>query len=185
MIHIGIISSVDYQAGTVRAKIPDMDDFITGPLIVFQGRTRNTKDYNMPEIDEMGLVILLPHGGSHGFYIGSGYSKNVSAPEGAGKGKRIVIFDDGTKVEYDKVAHKLVVECVGSVAVTTAENMDFTAKKMTLKGTGGIVLDGEVTHNNGGYTNPNGDVKAGEISLKNHKTTNITAGLDKSGPPSA
>ena len=176
MINIGYVSSVDYQAGTVRVKIPDMDDFITGALIVFQGRTKDTKDYQMPDIEEMGIVILLPHGNSQGFYIGSGYSKTVAVPEGAAKGKRMVVFDDGTKVEYDKGTHKLTVECVGDIEVSS--------NSTTIR-SNNIIFDGPVTHNNGDYINPDGDVTAGEISLKNHKTTKVTAGLGISGPPSA
>ncbi|WP_372714750.1 phage baseplate assembly protein V [Ilyobacter sp.] len=176
MIHVGYISSVNYESGTVRVKIPDMDDFITGSLIVFQGRTNDTKDYEMPDIEEMGLVILLPNGNSHGFYIGSGYSKTVPVPEGAGKGKRMVVFDDGTKVEYDKTAHKLTIECVG--------NIEVSSNSTTIR-SNNIIFDGPVTHNNGDYNNPGGDVTAGDISLKNHKTTKVTAGLGVSGPPSA
>lgn len=185
MIHIGVVTAVNYQDGTVRVKISDLDDFVTGPLIVFQGRTKDTKDYYMPDIDEMGLVILLPHGGSHGFYLGSGYSKNVPLPEGAGKGKRIVVFDDGTRIEYDKEGHKLTVECVGSTKVTAAENIEFIANNVMLKGTSGIVFDGAVTHNNGDYINPEGDVKAGEITLKTHKTKDVEPGSGTSGLPTA
>jgi|GEM_PF-635476 len=184
MLSMGIVSTVNYAAGTVKVKMPDRDDLISGDLIVLQGRSKSSKDYDMPDIDELGLALFLP-GSSQGFYLGSGYSSADTIPEGAGKGKRMVVFDDGTKVEYDKTESKLTVECVGDVSVTSSSNMDFSAETIKISASNGITLDGDVSQENGDYENSDGEVTASGIPLSTHVTTKVTAGLSKSGPPSA
>ena len=107
------------------------------------------------------------------------YSDQFAAPA-ASDTLHVLRFADGAQIHYDTEAHALQATLPsGGTASITAD--------------GGITLNGPLTVN--GKTMLNGDatitgtakattdVIGGGISLKNHKTTGVTAGTALSGGP--
>ena len=71
LIRLGNVSSINYEAGTIRVTYPDLDNSVTDdlPVLHFGGK------YKMPEIDEDVLVLHLSNGAEVGFVAGSYWSE--------------------------------------------------------------------------------------------------------------
>ena len=135
--------------------------------------------WSAPAIDEQ-VVVLSPAGDlADGVVLRGLYSDQFAAPA-ASDTLHVLRFADGAQIHYDTEAHALQATLPsGGTASITAD--------------GGITLNGPLTVN--GKTMLNGDatitgtakattdVIGGGISLKNHKTTGVTAGTALSGGP--
>lgn len=176
LIRVGKVSSVDYQRATARVVFPDDDDIVSYDLPVLHRNAVKNKDYNMPDINERVVCLFLPSGVETGFILGSIYTKEVLPPETSGN-FRTVVFDDGTRVRYDREKHQftmeieetkitanrqdVIINTPNSVNVTTASNATVNAPSIVLNG------DVEVT----GTLTAAVDVLAQGISLVNHTHT--------------
>ena len=81
LIRIGSVSSINYEAGTIRVTYPDLDDSVTDdfPVLHFGGK------YKMPDIGEDVLVLHLSNGTEVGFVAGS-YWTDDDPPSFSGPG---------------------------------------------------------------------------------------------------
>lgn len=81
LIRIGSVSSINYEAGTIRVTYPDLDDSVTDdfPVLHFGGK------YKMPDIGEDVLVLHLSNGTEVGFVAGS-YWTDDDPPAFSGPG---------------------------------------------------------------------------------------------------
>lgn len=121
IMRVGVVSSVDPEAGTVRVAFKDRDNMESYDLPVLVKNTLENRDYWMPDIDEQVLCVFLPIGLESGFVLGSFYTEKVTPPA-AELSKRVIEFKDGTRIEYDRDAHKLqidVPESAGKVVVNS------------------------------------------------------------------
>lgn len=181
MIRFGTVSIVNHDKGTVKVHFEDLEDQ-SAELQVFQGRNKGTKQYSMPQIGERGLCLLVSNGNS-GMYLGSGYDLPAPVMSNAGEGKTITIFSDGTQVIYDEKASKLYLDCKKEIEVVCPQ-IKITGD-ITINGniaiTGNIDLKGKLDSTES--VNAAKDISAAGISLKDHTHTNVTSGIDKSGPP--
>jgi phage baseplate assembly protein V len=112
---------------------------------------------------------------------------DVDTPDpGAGPGKFRKVFEDGTVLEYDKIAHKFT----GTIAGTA----QITAEAVTIIGnvtiTGNLAFSGTLSGGEGSALSFDGstlkapDVEAaGTVSLKTHVHTDVTVGSGLTGPP--
>lgn len=169
MIRYGTISIVNYEKGTVKAVLEDIND-TTAELIVFQGRNKGTKQYSMPVVGEHGLCLIADNGDS-GYYLGAGFNEAETVMQGAGQGKTITLYPDGTQILYDEKTSKLFVDC--------KKDIEIICPKISI--TGDITINGNIQLNGG--MNATDDVVADGVSLVNHKQTGVKAGGDTSGPP--
>lgn len=181
MIRYGIVSNVFYNKGTVIVEFPDLN-IPSDELIVFQGRTHSVKYYSMPKIGEIGLC-LLNETGTSGYYLGAGFSGKNPLPANAGEGKYITLYPDSTTILFDENSSKLYIDCKKEIEII-CPNIVIAGN---IKITGDVAIDGSlnVTKNinaEGGMESK-GDVKAGNISLKSHRTSGVKAGADISGLP--
>lgn len=175
-IRFGTISFVNYKKGTVKAVYNDLN--ITSPeLVVFQGRNKGTKHYEMPKIGENGLCLLTETGG-RGYYLGSGYDDEEIVMADAGEGKHITLYPDGTLIQYDENSSTLTINCKKNLNIK-CPTVNIVAKELNITAKTNIVGPVTVT----GPIQATEDILAGKISLKNHKTPGIKAGNDVSGPP--
>ena len=164
MIRFGTVSIVNNEKGKVKVTFQDLGTQ-SEELIVYQGRTTGTKEYQMPVVGENGLCLIVDNGNT-GYYLGSGFSLANPVPEGAAEGKDIKVYSDGTRIEYDEKTSRLYIDCKKKIEITCPEI--FINGKVKVKG------DIEVIE---------GDIKADGISLKKHLTTGVSSGKDVSGPP--
>ena len=153
----------------------DDDGFTSYDLPVIQPNTLKNRDYRMPDIGEDAVCIFLPTGTSEGFIIGSIYAGDVTPPTGNAD-TRMVEFEDGTVIAYDRSSHVLKADVKGTVEVTASEKVVITAPQIILNGaissysqTGGsgtMAVNG--TMDITGDITGQSDITASGVSLKSH-----------------
>jgi len=116
VIRIGIVTQVYDDRATVRVQFPDDDEEVSWEFPVLQRKTLRDKDYWLPDVGEHVVVVMLPYGQEQGFVIGAIYSDVERPPEGT-RDKRVVVFEDGTRLEYDRKNHRLYADVKGDVEV--------------------------------------------------------------------
>ncbi|WP_372168718.1 phage baseplate assembly protein V [Xanthomonas axonopodis] len=175
-IRLGTVAEVNLATSRCRLQVGEMlTDYL--PWVVTLAGT--TIVWSPPAIGEQ-VVVLSPAGDlADGVVLRGLYSDQFAAPA-ASDTLHVLRFADGAQIHYDTGAHALQATLPsGGTASITAD--------------GGITLNGPLTVN--GKTMLNGDatiagtakattdVIGGGISLKNHKTTGVTAGSALSGGP--
>lgn len=139
LIKIGEVSSIDPVKCTARVVFDDDDALVSYDLQVLQRNTYANHDYAMPDIGEDVICIFLPSGGEEGFILGSVYAGEITPPESDGN-KRTTEFSDGTKITYDRAAHKLDIS-IGETKIT-ADTQSVTVKApQTVNVEGGQVVN--------------------------------------------
>ena len=116
IIRIGIVTQVYDDRATVRVQFPDDDEEVSWEFPVLQRKTLRDKDYWLPDIGEHVVVVMLPYGQEQGFVIGALYSDAERPPEST-RDKKVIVFEDGTRIEYDRKNHKLYADVKGDVEV--------------------------------------------------------------------
>lgn len=192
MIRYGEVSSVFPEKGTVKVVFKDLTDIPSAELPVFQGRTHKTKHYSLPKIGEVGLC-LFPENSFSGFYLGSGYDKEIKIPTGANENIEITIFDDGTIVSYDENKSKFYINCKNEIEVISANKIKINCPSIEIEATTTKIISptlniiGNINHdgnfNTTGAIVAQGEVTGNGISLSTHIHRDVKAGLDKTGGP--
>lgn len=137
LIRVGRVSSVDPKTATARVVF-EAQGVVSHELPVLQRQTLRNKDYWLPDVGEHVVCLFLPTGNAEGFVIGAIYS-DEDLPPVSSQDKRVVRFEDGTVIEYDRASHTLTINAVGPINIVAASNVNVA-----------------------------GDVIADGISLKNH-----------------
>lgn len=148
LIKIGEVSSIDPAKCTARVVFDDEDSIVSYDLPVLQRNTLKNHDFAMPDIGEDAIVLFFGEGQEDGVIIGSIYAGEVTPPEST-ENRRTVVFDDDTRVCYDRQEHKLTVtiegtEIVfnrqdGSITVPNAVTINCTTA--TVKASSSVTLD--------------------------------------------
>lgn len=127
IVRDGVVSSVDDAAGTARVAFSDQSGVVSYDLRVMQRNTHKNQDYAMPDVGEQVLCLFLPVGVEAGFILGSFYGRDTERPANT-RDIRATVYEDGTRVEYNRESHALTVDvpeggstvtvnCAGSVTV--------------------------------------------------------------------
>ena len=101
IIKVGVVSSVNAEAGTIRAMFDDKN-------VVSDELQLLDHEYNIPDIGEQVLCVFLPNGLQQGFCLGSFYSFN-NKPIIGDKSTYYKRFDDSTLIKYDKETKQLTI----------------------------------------------------------------------------
>lgn len=150
LIRVGRVSSVNPETATVRVVF-EAQGVVSNDLPVIQYQTLKNKDYCLPDVGEHVVCIFLPTGNADGFVLGAIYSDEDEPPT-ASADKRMVSFDDGTVIEYDRASHTLTIDAAGPVNIVAAGNVNVTGDVIA----NGISLVNHVHPENdsGGPTGP-------------------------------
>lgn len=114
-IRVGEVTDVDPSKAKVRVTFDDEDSLTSFWLPVLQRNTMANRDYWLPDNGEDVVCIFFGEGAEDGFILGSFYAGDVTPPENS-QDKRTVVFDDETKVSYDRGTHELDV-VIGSTTI--------------------------------------------------------------------
>lgn len=125
LIKLGEISSIDPGRGTARVVFDDEDGLVSYDLPVLQRNTLKNHDFAMPDIGEDAIVLFFGEGQEDGVIIGSIYAGEVTPPEST-ENRRTVVFDDDTRVCYDRQEHKLTVTIEGTEIVFNRQDGSIT-----------------------------------------------------------
>lgn len=186
-----------YEAkpGFARVQFEDLDGFVSAwlPLIV----KKSLKDKECLTLDQgEHVACIMDEYFETGCVLGAVYSEEDTPPTSS-KDKYCFNFFDGGQIEYDRASGKLTIVAKGDVdmtaggAITAKSPVSITLdtpetvctgdmlvkKKLTylggMSGQGGgagpsAEIDGGVKVSNGSVEVPDGDVKAGDISVRDH-----------------
>lgn len=167
MIRFGTLETVDNDARTATVKCGD----ITSPplrWLSFSGLF----GLFAPAHEGEQVVLLCPEGDISAGIILRGVECDTFPAPASGNLFRVK-FPDGSTLDYDPDGHVMTINLSGGKLVINAPaDVEVTAN---VKIIGDVTVDGKI--------DATGDVKAGDISLKNHKHGNVSAGLAKTGAP--
>ena len=110
IIRVGKVSSINPAKATAKVLFYDERDgddniLVSYDLQVLQRNAWRDRDYAMPDKGEDVLCLFLPFGLVDGFILGSVYAGRNMPPEST-EDKRTVVFDDKTRVSYDRSLHR-------------------------------------------------------------------------------
>lgn len=205
----GIITAVDAARGWARVSLPEYDNLETAFLPVLQRRTHKDKALDLPDVGEQ-VALLLDLRGEDGVILGAIWSDADPVPQTEGPDVDVRKYADGTVLRYDRVAHKLTADVQGEIVATCTGKADVVAEgtarvesktaltlaapRIALKGALSMQayegsgpttaeIDGPLTVKRGDVTVPDNDIKAGDVSLKEHRHGGVDTGGGTSGPP--
>ena len=120
-VRVGVVSSVDEAAGTVKVTFEDRDNTVSADLPTISRGSLKNKDYWLPDINEEVVCIFMTNDKnlSTGWVLGTHFS-DKAPPNAASLEKRRFDFGDGTFFEYDRGSHELTINCVGNVNIKGA-----------------------------------------------------------------
>ena len=138
LLRIGKVCNTKLR--TARVEFPDTTDsegrpMVSGELQILQHKTHKDKEYWMPDIGELVLCIFLGNGAEAGFILGAVFNERDLPPENC-EGKWVKEFEDKTRFEYDRTAHKLDIKVNGDTSV-------FLAKSEEAEANLNIIIDGK------------------------------------------
>lgn len=148
LIKIGEVSSIDPAKCTARVVFDDEDSIVSFDLPVLQRNSLKNHDYAMPDVGEDAIVLFFGEGQEDGVILGSIYAGEVTPPEST-ENRRTVVFDDDTRVCYDRAEHKLTVTIEGTEVVFNRQDGSITVPNAvtincttaTVNASSGITLD--------------------------------------------
>ncbi|MCT9416978.1 phage baseplate assembly protein V [Acinetobacter baumannii] len=183
LIRFGKIKTVN-PSNPIPLVTVDLDDIVTPEIRFFNARSGNDSTWDPPSLDEE-VMVISPCGeiGPTSVVFYGLYNNDHPAPSDE-LSKKIRVFSDGCIIAYDVAAHHLsAILPSGGKAIVTADggitvNGDTTingnlqvngSTAMTGNNTvGGSQLVQGSSHSTGAFSTE-ADVKAGSISLKEHK----------------
>jgi len=102
---VGIVQQQDTLRAKVRVVFPDYDEMISWWLPVVFPKTQNDKAYWIPDIGEQ-VVCLMDLRDEAGAVLGAIYSEADVPPVNSANQFHLAL-QDGTSIDYDRVAHVL------------------------------------------------------------------------------
>lgn len=94
IIRIGRIHTIDYENGTASVMYSDRNNQPSPQFPFFSSA------YDMPQVDDMVVVLLLPNSTSKGFILGVPWSAKKK-PSGGAAGVFYKKFHDGAYIKYN------------------------------------------------------------------------------------
>lgn len=123
LVRVGVVTNTYPQTGTVRVHLVDVDDSVSYELPMLFRKTFNDKEYWMPDIGEHVVCLFSGQGLEQGFVLGAIYCTADPVPVSS-QDKCHITFNDGTVIEYDRAAHKLLADVKGDIEVKTTGRCD-------------------------------------------------------------
>jgi phage baseplate assembly protein V len=165
----GQIASVDLATGRVTVTVGDIE---TQPIRWFTGGSSGTRTWSRPKAGEQ-VMIVAPSGDIAGAVALRGLDCTAFPPIGD-PDRELVQFEDGAVLAYNPTSHKLeaILPAGATVSIIAPGGVTLDAD---VRITGDLLVDGKVA--------AAGDVKAGNVSLQQHKHLGVQPGGGISGTP--
>ncbi len=165
----GRIASVDLAAKRVTVALGEIE---TQPVRFFTGGSGGTRLSFRPKVGEQ-VMLLAPGGDIAGAVALRGLDCTAFPPIGD-DARELVEFEDGAVIAYDPAAHKLeaVLPAGATVSIIAPGGVTLDAD---VRITGDLRVDRGITAGD--------DVKAGSVSLRDHRHLAVQPGGGVSGKP--
>ena len=108
-MRVGTVVAIYPERGTARVQFKELDGYITYELPVIQRKTHRDKEYWMPDVGEMVVVEFFEDSDVHGVILGAIYNQQDMPPTST-INKHVQVYEDGTRIEYDRQNHKLTID---------------------------------------------------------------------------
>lgn len=131
MVRIGRVTEVDAANARAKLKVGGLD---TDWLPWGVARAGGTRTASAPTVGEQRLVFS-PYGDTAQAVIGPAIYQNAHPTPAANGNQEVVVFPDGTRVEYDHAANKLQIDVAGNALVV------INCKQATVKADTSVTLD--------------------------------------------
>lgn len=166
LIRFGVVETVDLEARLYTVQIGE----VTSPplrRLLMGGRYAAWVPLSVGEQ----VALLCPEGDiAHGVILGSIESDTFPAP--ASGDAAVLKMPDGSELRYEVATSRLILTLSGAMTIIAPNGLNIEAD---VDITGALNVTGNIT-------TPQ-DVKAGGISLKNHKHGGVSAGVAKTAVP--
>lgn len=156
-LRFGIVSRINAATGEAFVKFEDLDGLETAELPMLYPKTLKDHFYRMLDVGEH-VACLMDEHLENGVILGAVYDDENLPPEGDAN-KCYIQFENGTTITHDRTNGNIDIKTAGTVTVD-APNVRIT---------GDLHVDGDVT--------------AGNISLRNHKHDGVRSGDSLTGKP--
>lgn len=168
MFITGIVTAIDETSPRVKLQLPDKDGFETGWFFVPQLCTVGDKSHNQIKIKTL-VGACCSDDLQDGCIIGALYNDEdvcILSDENI----KYIFFEDGTKLQYNKLKNELNIDCVGNILIKALS----TSITSSVNITGNLFVNGTI--------NATTDVIANSISLLNHVHSKGHDGLPTGEP---
>ncbi|MDC5016663.1 phage baseplate assembly protein V [Acinetobacter baumannii] len=197
LIRFGTIKTIN-PSKPIPLVTVELDDIVTPEIRFFNARSGKDSTWDPPSENEE-VMVISPCGeiGPTSVVFYGLYNNDHPSPS-HDLNKKIRVFADGCIIAYDVAAHQLsAILPSGGKAIVTADGGVTVNGDTTINGNlqvnGSTAMTGNNTvmgsqlvqgssHSTGAFSTE-ADVKAGDISLKNHKTSGVQPGSGESGGP--
>lgn len=170
IIRFGTIKTI-HPAKPFTTVTVTIGEITTAKLRYISLRAGKTKTWDPPTIGEE-VIVLSPSGVLEMGVAIAGLNNAENPSPSDDLNQTIRIFEDGCFLSYDIKTHHL------EAVLPEGGTCDITAD---VKINGKLEVSGTIY--SGGNITTNADVIAGDISLKNHKTSGVKSGGETSGGP--
>jgi phage baseplate assembly protein V len=147
LVRLGTIAEVDHDAARVRVQIGEL---LTAWLPWLEARAGTTRTWSPPTVGEQ-VVVLSPGGDLAAAVVLTGLYQDAHPAPSDDENLIGRWYPDGTRIEYDHDAHRLLIHCVGDIHLEVEGNLTATVggdMKATVAGV--ATVDAESIHHNGG-----------------------------------
>ena len=132
VIRVGRVSTVHPERHTVTVDFADRGDgLVTKELSVTSSLTRKNHFYAMPDVGEHVICCFYGNGLSEGAVLGAIHDANNLPPIPDGDIYSIV-FEDKTKVSYDRKAHLLEIDVAGDIDIRAKGHISINGARIDL-----------------------------------------------------
>lgn len=172
LIRVGTVTEIDEAKALVKVRVAgDISDWIPWTT----ERAGPVRNWKPPRPGEQ-VVVLAPHGDLSQAFVGQSLYREKYPVPGTSKYQDVTTYPDGSSVSFDTRTNTLTVNVAGNGIVNiNCKNATVTATTQIKLDTPKVKVTGDVE--------ADGDVKAGSISLKNHKHGGVSAGGAQTGTP--
>ena len=180
MVRIGRVTEVDAANARAKLKVGGLD---TDWLPWGVARAGGTRTASAPTVGEQRLVFS-PYGDTSQAVIGPAIYQNAHPTPAANGDLEVVVFSDGTRVEYNHAANKLQIDVAGSglvvvnckqATIKADTSVTLDTPETTLKGN--LTVEGNATFSGGSVTH------GGKNIGKTHVHVGVQPGPSNTGAP--
>ena len=127
----GYVSDYDPKRHMARIHFPDKDNLVSAWIPVAIPNSLKNKDEIHLDIGEHVYCNMMGNGLEAGVVLCSVYD-DKNKPVVHEHDIRVVTFEDGTRIQYDRKEHLLKIECVGDIEIHADRNIKLTASRIDL-----------------------------------------------------
>ena len=131
VIRYGYVSDYDAKRHMARVIFPDKENLVSNWLPLLVANSLKNHDELHVDINEHVTCLMSGNGIENGVILGAIYDDTNKPPKG-NQDIRIITFEDGTSIAYNRAKHMMNIECKGDISITAKGNIRLSASRIDL-----------------------------------------------------